>query len=98
MLLLPLRPRSAHVVSFWPVRNEYGHEHSSNQSRPRTIAQPIKFFSFQSHVETLTLSMSNSAYHSPIGLALVQSSYGFGHTQVAVFFVTKSPMANKTYV
>ena len=93
VLLSPLRSRSAHVVSFWPVRDEYGHEHSLNQSRPRTVARPI--FSFEPHVETLTLSMSDLAYHSP-AVSLLFNACMASDTQVAVFVVTKSPMANKT--
>ena len=97
VLLPPLRPGSAHVVSFWPVRDEYGHEHSSNQSRPRTVARPIKFLSFEPHVETLTLLMSDLAHHSP-AVSLLFKAFMASHTQVAVFAVTKSPTANKTYV
>ena len=72
VLLSPLRPRSAHIVSFWPVRDEYGHEHSLNQSRPRTVARPI--FSFEPHVETLTLSMSDLTCHSP-AVSLLFNAY-----------------------
>jgi|SRR5262245_37975824 len=96
-LLSPLRPWSAHVVSFWPVRDEYGHEHSSNQSRPRTVARPIRYFSFEPHFETLILSMSDLAYHSP-AVSLLFNAFIALDTQVAVFVVTKSPTANKTYV
>ena len=45
VLLVPLGAWSAHVVQFGPVRDGYGHEHSSNETRPRSVAKPIPFFS-----------------------------------------------------
>jgi hypothetical protein len=81
MLLPPFRSRSAHVVSLWPVRDEYDREHSSDQSRPRTVDRPTKFFSFEPHVETLVeggwhpvASLLTSSFRAPDTRQLCSSS------------------------